>query len=61
METLDKIVNSFSEKIVAIDNQLEKQKIKVINLKRSIENKIYTLESKNKFLLKLTLSKKKTV
>ena len=53
VETLDKIVNSFSEKIVAIDNQLEKQKIKVINLKRSIENKIYTLESKNKFLLKL--------
>ena len=53
VEILDKIVNSFSEKIVAIDNQLEKQKIKVINLKRSIENKIYTLESKNKFLLKL--------
>jgi len=53
VETLEKIINSFSEKIVAIDNQLENQKIKVINLKRSIENKIYTLESKNKFLLKL--------
>jgi LPS O-antigen subunit length determinant protein (WzzB/FepE family) len=57
-ETLDKIVNSFSEKIVAIDNQLENQKIKVINLKKSIENKIYTLESKNKILLKLIAEEK---
>lgn len=64
METLDKIVNSFSEKIVTIDNEVEflknslenqqeSQRLIAINSIKAIENKIYTLESKNKILLKL--------
>ena len=64
VETLDKIVNSFSEKIVTIDNEVEflknslenqqeSQRLIAINSIKAIENKIYTLESKNKILLKL--------
>ena len=60
-ETLDKIVNSFSEKIVTIDNEVEflknsiesqqeSQKLTAINAIKVIDNKIPALESKIKFL-----------
>jgi len=63
-ETLDKIVNSFSEKIVTIDNEVEflknsiesqqeSQKLTAINAIKVIDNKIPALELKIKYLLKL--------
>jgi len=63
-ETLNKIVNSFSEKIVTIDfkieflknsieNQIESQKLIAINSIKAIDNEILALESKIKYLLEL--------
>ena len=63
-ETITKIVNSFSEKLVTIDNEVlflknsiesqqESKKLKAINAIKVIDNKIPTLESKIKYLLKL--------
>jgi LPS O-antigen subunit length determinant protein (WzzB/FepE family) len=56
-ETLDNIVNSFSEKIMAIDNEMkyqkESQKLIAINAIKTIDIKIPALESKIKFLLEL--------
>jgi LPS O-antigen subunit length determinant protein (WzzB/FepE family) len=63
-EALKKIVNSFSEKIVTIDNEVEflknsiknqqeSEKLNAINAIKIIDNKIPALESKIKYLLKL--------
>lgn len=63
-EILAKIVNSFSQKIMAIDinlkflknsieNQQESQKLNVISNIKLIDNKIPFLEAKIKYLLKL--------
>ena len=63
-EILTKIVNSFSEKIVTIDNEVEflknsitnqqeSQKLTAINAIKVIDNKIPALEAKIKYLLKL--------
>ena len=63
-ETLTKIVNSLSEKIVTIDNEVlfiknsiesqqESKKLNTINAIKIIDNKIPSLERKIKLLLKL--------
>lgn len=63
-ETLDKIVNSFSEKIVTIDNEVEfiknsikkqreSQKLNALNAIKTIDIKIPALEFKLKYLLEL--------
>jgi capsular polysaccharide biosynthesis protein len=63
-ETLDKIVNSFSEKIVTIDREVEfiknsikkqreSQKLNALNAIKTIDIKIPALESKLKYLLEL--------
>ena len=64
MEVLDKIVNSFSEKIVTIDNEVEfiknsikkqreSQKLNALNAIKTIDIKIPALEFKLKYLLEL--------
>ncbi|MDC1450374.1 Wzz/FepE/Etk N-terminal domain-containing protein [Candidatus Thioglobus sp.] len=64
VETLDSIVNSFSEKIATIDsevefiknsikNQQESKKLIAINAIKTIDSKIPALKSKIKFLLEL--------
>jgi len=64
MKILDKIVNSFSEKIVTTDykidflknsiaNQIESRKLIAINSIKAIDNEILAHESKIKYLLEL--------
>jgi LPS O-antigen subunit length determinant protein (WzzB/FepE family) len=68
-ETLTKIVNSFSEKIVTIDNELEfnnnlikkqreSQKLIAINMIKTLDTEISALESKLKYLLELIPAEK---